>query len=71
MKDLNVPKKNTLTEKNIILELQTIQGIIAPDYALNKAGLREALDNLRITAQYLKLDNESLKRELENAKKKK
>lgn len=69
---LNVPKKNTLTEKNIILELQTIQGIITPDYyILKKASLREILDNIRITAQYLKFDNESLQRELENAKKKK
>ena len=68
---LNVPKKNTLTEKNIILELQTIQGIIAPDYILKKVSLRETLDNIRIAAQYLKFDNESLQRELENAKKKK
>ena len=60
-----------LIEKEIILELESIKKIVAEDYASNNLTLREALDNLRITIQYLKLDNESLQRELENAKKKK
>ena len=60
-----------LSKKQIILELESIQKIVAPEYGSNKIDLRGALDNLRITIQYLKLDNESLRRELEYAKKKK
>lgn len=59
-----------LTGKEIVLELESIQRIVAPDYACKKSTLREILDSLRITIQYLKLDNESLQRE-KNALKKK
>ena len=60
-----------LNEQQIILELESIQHIIAKNYACKKISLREALDNLRITAAYIKFDNECLKRELKYAKKKK
>ena len=64
-------QKNMLTKKEISLEIETIQSIIAPEYISKKISIKEALDNLRIIIQYLKLDNESLRRELADAKKKK
>ncbi len=59
-----------LDEQQIVLELESIQHIIAKEYACKKISLREALDNLRITIAYTRFDNECLKRELKDAKKK-
>ena len=60
-----------LSEKQIVSELIDIQKVIAKDYICGELSLREALDNLRIMIQYVALDNESLQRELESAKRKK
>ncbi|HDY87907.1 MAG TPA: hypothetical protein ENH82_07330 [bacterium] len=58
-------------EQQIVLELESIQRIITKNFVCKEISLREALDNLRITAAYIKFDNECLRRELEYAKKKK
>ncbi|KKL91731.1 hypothetical protein LCGC14_1891740 [marine sediment metagenome] len=64
--------KRHLTEKEIVLELESIQRIISKKgYVYKNANLREVLDFLRITAQYIQFDRECLKRELNYAKKKK
>lgn len=60
-----------LNEQQIVLELESIQRIIAKIFACKGIGLRATLDNLRITATYMKFDNECLKRELKDAKEKK
>lgn len=60
-----------LTENEIVLELESIQHIMVKKFASDSDDLNDALGYLRISVQYIMLDNDSLKRELKYAKQKK